>query len=88
MGFAPAEVATGVGELLASRGFSARAEEQTGERWIFHAGGVVITVGPLPAERQSAALFHPRALLVLHGDGAFAEELKTAIRLKFLRVTG
>ena len=87
MGFAPAEVAAGVGEVLAARGFCARGEE-AGELRIFRAGDVVITVGPLPPGRPNAALFQPRTLLELRGAGSLAEALREAIHLKFLRVTG
>jgi hypothetical protein len=49
---------------------------------------VRITIGPLPDERRTQTLFHPRSLLVLTGEGPLVETLKSAIRVKFLRVTG
>jgi hypothetical protein len=55
---------------------------------VFRAGSVRIAVGPLPEDRRTATLFHPRSLLALEGDGPLAEALKVAIRVKFLRVTG
>ena len=87
MGFAPAEVVAGVAELLVARGYAAAAERE-GARHVFRIGEVTITVGPLPEARATDALFHPRALLVVHGDGPVAESVKAAIRVKFLRVTG
>jgi hypothetical protein len=87
MGFPSAEVAAGVAELLAARGVEARAEVD-GEHWTFRARDAVITVGPLPAARVTHALFQPRTLLVLTGDGDMADTLRSAIREKFLRVMG
>jgi len=87
MGLAPAEVAAGVAELLAAHRLTAQAEHD-GARQLFRLGEVLIAVGPLPAERMSHALFHPRSLLVLEGEGRLAEMLKAAIRVKFLRVGG
>jgi hypothetical protein len=87
MGFSPAEVVAGVAELLVARGLDA-APEPNGGRDVFRIGDVVITVGPLPGSRATHTLFHPRALLVVEGEGPLAESLKAAIRVKFLRVTG
>jgi hypothetical protein len=87
MGFAPAEVAAAVQELLAGRQLRAH-EERDADGWLFELDEVAIRVGPLPPDRQTAALFHPRALLTLSGEGPLAETLKSAIRLKFLRVAG
>ena len=87
MGFSPAEVVAGIRELLAARGLEAAAAPD-GERQVFRLGDVVITVGPLPETRATHALFHPRALLAVDGDGPMAESLMAAIRVKFLRVTG
>jgi len=87
MGFAPAEVVAGVRELLATRDLEASCT-QAGDRSVFRLTGVSIMVGALPPERASSAVFHPRALLALRGEGPLAETLKAAIRLKFLRVTG
>ena len=88
MGFAAADVVAGVAAVLAAHGVDARTDSD-GERWTFRcAGDVEIAVGPLPADRYSTALFHPRCLLVVRGDGALADRLRDAIRVKFLRVTG
>ena len=87
MGFSPAEVVAGVAELLVGRDLPA-APDPDGGCHVFRIGDVVITVGPLPEARARHTLFHPRALLVLEGDGPIAESLKAAIRVKFLRVTG
>jgi hypothetical protein len=87
MGFAAADVAAGVAQVLAAHGL-ATAAEQVGGRWVFQAPDVRITVGPLPGDRRTLALFHPRCLLVLTGNGPVADALKEAIRVKFLRVTG
>jgi len=87
MGFPAAEVVAGIGEVLAARGLEARTADE-GDGRVFEVGGVRITVGPLPDERRTQTLFHPRSLLVLTGDGPLVETLKTAIRAKFLRVTG
>ena len=84
---APAEVVAGVAEVLAARGLDA-TPGRAGDRHVFRVGDVVVTVGPLPAERATHAIFHPRALLVVEGTGATADAVKAAIRLKFLRVTG
>src|SRR4029077_2540641 len=87
MGFSPAEVATGIEQVLALRGLAARVEA-AGEQRVYHLDGVTVVIGPLPPERATHALFHPRALLVVEGEGRVAEAVKAAIRLKFLRVTG
>jgi hypothetical protein len=87
MGFAASDVAAGIAQLLAARGMEA-GTERDGEAWLFRAADVEIAVGPLPDERRSTALFQPRCLLVLRGEGPRAAELRAAIRLKFLRVTG
>ena len=55
---------------------------------VFRVADVQIAIGPLPDERRTPTLFHPRCLLVLTGEGPLAEALKSAIRVKFLRVTG
>jgi hypothetical protein len=88
MGFPPAEVAAGVRELLADRGLVVRVDEDAAGAWTFAARGVVISVSPLPKGRPTTFLFHPRTLLSLRGEGPLAETLKSAIRLRFLRVTG
>jgi hypothetical protein len=80
-------VACGVREVLEARGLIADTTEQDGS-WTFRRPGLLLTVMPLPAARRTLALFHPRALLVLAGEGPQAEALKSAIRLKFLRVGG
>jgi hypothetical protein len=87
MAFAAAEVADGVETMLAARGLGATVTRD-GERREFDLGSVRITVGPLPDERRTLALFHPRCLLVLTGEGPLAGALKDAIRVAFLRVTG
>jgi hypothetical protein len=87
MGFAAADVAAGVGEVLAARGLGTAAEEVDG-RWVFQVADLWITVGPLPEGRRTRALFQPRCLLVLSGNGPLADALEEAIRVKFLRVTG
>jgi len=87
MGFAAADVAAGVAEVLAAHGLTAAGEEVDG-RWTFQTPDVRITVGPLPEDRRTLALFQPRCLLVLSGDGPIATALEEAIRVKFLRVTG
>ena len=92
MGFAAAEVRAGVAELLAARGLVARGLESSTmddrDGCVFQVGDVRIAIGPLPDERRTPTLFHPRCLLVLTGEGPLAEALKSAIRVKFLRVTG
>jgi hypothetical protein len=88
MGFDPAEVTTGVAEVLAARGLAAPAEPSPDGGVRFRLGDVTIVVGPLPSARAGAALLQPRALLVLEGEGPLADALKDAIRLKFLRVAG
>lgn len=87
MGFAPSEVAAGIGEMLAARGHEVKPADD-GDRRVFQVADVRITVGPLPDDRRTPTLFHPRCLLVRTGEGLLAETLKTAIRVKFLRVTG
>jgi hypothetical protein len=87
MGFAAADVAAGVAEMLAAHGVATAGEEVDG-RWVFQARDVRITVGPLPEDRRTLALFQPRCLLVLSGNGPVADALTEAIRVKFLRVTG
>ena len=85
LGFSAAEVAAGVAELLAARGLDARIEAD-GPRRIFRTANAVVAVQPLPPERATPTLFHPRTLLVLDGSGPAVETLKASIRLKFLRV--
>ncbi len=87
MGFPPAEVAAGVEAVLAANGYPSRSELD-GERRLYRAAAVRVTVEPLPPGRTGIALFQPRTLLVVDGDDPLAETLKAAIRLKFLRVTG
>lgn len=87
MGFPPAEVEAGVRELLAGEGLAADAETR-GDDTVLRVRGLLLRIGPLPAGRATLALFHPRTLLVLEGEGALAERLKNRIRLKFLRVAG
>ena len=86
MGFAPAEVAAGVEAVLASHG--GVTGERDGDRRVYRVGDVRVTVGPLPPGRSTHALFQPRTLLVVDGDGPLADAVKRAVRLKFLRVTG
>jgi hypothetical protein len=87
MGFAPADVAAGVAEVLVADGRDV-VTETDGDRRVFRRGAVTITVGPLPAERASLALFQPRTLLVVDGDGPEVDAIVAALRVKFLRVTG
>ena len=87
MGFAPAEVAAGVREVLAE--LAPRAEmDEGGDAWIFRAGEVTVTVAPLAPERAARALFQPRTLLVIAGEGPLAESIKAAVRTRFMRVMG
>ena len=87
MGFPPADVAAGVEEVLRASGLPVVADED-GDRRVFRRGAVTVTVGPLPPERASLALFQPRTLLVVEGDGPEADTTVAALRVKFLRVTG
>ena len=87
MGFAAAEVEAGIREVLSAQGLEAAVDDD-GARRVFRARDVEIAVGPLPDERRTTTLFHPRCLLVLTGSGPVADALKAAIRVKFLRVTG
>lgn len=88
MGFPPAEVAAGVRQLLADRGLIVRVDEDASGVWTFTSDGIRIEVSPLPKGRPTSFLFHPRTRLRLGGEGPLADTLKSAIRLKFLRVTG
>jgi hypothetical protein len=87
MGFPPAEVAAGVAEVLRADGRAVIAAAD-GDRRVFRRGTVTVTVAPLPPERASLALFQPRTLLVVDGDGPEADAVVAALRVKFLRVTG
>jgi hypothetical protein len=87
MGFPAAEVAAGIAEVLAAEGLAATVQED-GERWLFQVRDIRIAIGPLPDDRRTLALFQPRCLLALNGEGPLADALKAAIRVKFLRVTG
>jgi hypothetical protein len=87
MGFPPAEVAAGVEAVLAAHGHTAAVDVQQ-ERRVYQLGELRVTVEPLPSGRSAHALFHPRTLLVVEGEGPLADAVKAAIRLKFLRVTG
>src|ERR1051325_9976639 len=87
MGFSPAEVVAGVADLLVARGVDA-APERHGTDDVFRIGEVVITIGPLPAARATHALFHPRTLVVVDGEGPVAESIKADIPVRLLRVMG
>jgi len=87
MDFSPAEVVAGIADLLVARAVDA-VPERHGTDDVFRLAEVTITIGPLPAARATHALFHPRTLLVVDGEGPLAESVKAAIRVKFLRVMG
>jgi hypothetical protein len=87
MGFAPGEVAAGVREIFARLAPAAQIDEGA-DRWTFRAGETTVTVAPLPAERAAHALFQPRTLLVVAGEGPLAESIRAAVRTRFMRVMG
>ena len=87
MGFAPAEVAAGVREVLARLAPDAQLDERA-DTWIFRAGETTVTVAPLAPARAARALFQPRTLLVIAGEGSLAESIKAAVRTRFMRVMG
>lgn len=87
MGFAPADVAVGIRDILLARHVET-SSSVAGEHWIFRADGIEISLRPLPVERAGLTLFHPRTLLILAGEGPLADRLREDIRLKFLRVGG
>ena len=95
MAFAVDELSAGAARLFATLGHGwARRDEGAGARFaVTLASGhtVHLHVGPLPPERQTSAVFAPRALLTAHSDDASAAEvdvLRQAIIRAFLRVMG
>jgi len=86
MAFAPDEVAAGVTEVLERLGVATRSERR-GDRLVLRADGLVVSIGPVSSGGVTA-LFGPRTLLVVRGEGDVVEALKAAIRPRFLRVMG
>ncbi len=87
MGFAPEVVAVGVVEALAGLGLVPVVEDSPGA-CVFRLDALTISVGPLPPERESRALFHPRSLLAFAGDHPRRAEITAAIRARFMRAMG
>ncbi len=92
--FAPEEVANGLERLFArhDRPWSRRAGGDRHYEFATElAGGTqaVVTVAPLPMERQTYASFFPRALVQARAEDADGlENLRRDIILTFLRVMG
>jgi hypothetical protein len=92
MAFAPAEVAAGLEELFAARGYAwTFNDDGSTRRYHVACPAVIIEVGPLPDAQRQPTPFATRTLLRATSAGAPPAEL-TALRqgivLAFLRVMG
>lgn len=92
MAFAPDDVAAGLEQLFAKRGWTWTCERPSPERYdlrlsLSQIGEVTIVVQPLPVERVTFALF-PRTLLQVSASAGDLEPLRRDILLAFLRVAG
>jgi hypothetical protein len=95
MAFEAAEVAAGAERLLRRLGHPwTRRESECRtvlEIRLPSGSSVEVEIGPLPIERQSQTLFHPRCLLVARSETATdpeMEALRREVVLSFLRVMG